>query len=104
MKLQNGVQPCRAKPEQSSVEATNPAGIEASNKPFEVVETATSDLPLTIAIKFIAAIKSDAATNIEKGRVNSKGISMKKSMVKRSNKITATRNAADNNARCILSM
>lgn len=111
IKVQNGVQPCGANPEQSSVEARNPEGIEASNKAFEVVECllsvvedAAAELPLISASKFIAAIKSDAATSIENGTAKSKGISMKKSMVKRINKIDATRNAKPDSARCILSL
>ena len=106
--VQNGEQPNSVNPEQSSVEARKPSGIETSNNPFAVTDNLSGNVwsngLLTSASKFIAAIRSDAATRIEKGIAKSHGISIKKSIVKRISKIAAIKNATDNRARCILSM
>src|SRR5687768_5374614 len=90
IKVQNGVQPCRATPEQSRVAARNPTGIEASNRAFEVLEKVTTPAPLTGSSKLNAAIKSADPASRENGIARSKGISRKKSMAKRINKMDET--------------
>src|SRR5207248_7000627 len=103
MKLQNGVQPARLRPVQSSDDARKPSGIDESNRTFArragLVSARPAGTGLSLAMMFKAATPSAATTSKTNGTPSQSGISPTKSIAKRPSKIAATAQATQNNNR-----